>query len=183
MRYCEGYEPDQRAIDLDQDVMTIRMISLGSALFILALVLPLCARGDCSHDAAQIKLALPPEALSIRNALFSRLCERSNGELLDITDPTVAGRLTAPSGMTFISDRSGNPGEFRGNLVLAFLVDLDGTFRDTTIIISSGNKKLDEQTLKTWPCCKYKTPAMLDGRPVRVLMYFKFKATNSGWPP
>jgi hypothetical protein len=112
---------------------------------IVALVLPLCARSECSSDPAQIKLALPPEALSIRNALFSRLCEGSNGQLVDITDQTLAGRLTPPRDIIFLSDRSGNPGELRDDLVFAFLVDLDGSLRDTTIIISSGNKKLDER--------------------------------------
>ena len=49
-------------------------------LFILILCasLPLRAYGDCANDSAQIKLALPPEALSIRNVLFSQL-PRSDG--------------------------------------------------------------------------------------------------------
>jgi len=146
---------------------------------VLPLALPLRAGAECSTDQARIKLALAPESLSIRNELFSRLCESSNGELVDITDTTLAGRLTEPKDIAFLDDRSGNPGELTGNLLLAFMVDLDGRLHDTTIIVGSGNKKLDEQTLKIWPYYRYKTPAKLDGRPVRILMYFKFKATTN----
>jgi len=151
------------------------------ALFAMALplALPLQAAAACSPDQAQIKLALTPQSLSIRNELFSRLCERSNGELVDVTDPTVAGRLTQPKDTVLLNNRSGNPGELNGNLLLAFMVDLDGTLHDTTIIVGSGNKQLDEQTLGLWPFFRYKTPAKLDGRPVRILMYFRFKATNN----
>src|SRR5215813_11384028 len=110
------------------------------------LVLPPPAKGECSTDLAQIKLALAPEPLSIRNALFSRLCESSGGELVDITDSTLGGRLTKPQDIIFLDERSGNPGELNGDLLLAFMVDLDGRLRDTTIIVGSGNKELDEQT-------------------------------------
>ena len=146
---------------------------------VLPLALPLRAGAECSTDQARIKLALAPEPLSIRNELFSRLCESSRGELVDITDPTLAGRLTKPEDIVFLENRSGNPGEFTGDLLLAFMVDLDGRLHDTTVIVSSGNPKLDEQTLKIWPYYRYKTPAKLDGRPVRILMYFKFKATTN----
>ena len=146
---------------------------------VLPLALPLAAAAECSPDQAQIKLALTPQSLSIRNELFSRLCERSNGELVDVTDPTVAGRLAKPKDIVFLNNRSGNPRELNGNLLLAFMVDLDGTLHDTTIIVGSGNKLLDEQTLELWPFYRYKTPAKLDGQPVRILMYYRFKATNN----
>jgi len=145
----------------------------------LLLALPWPSQADCSLDRAQIKLALAPEGLAVRNALFTRLCEGANGELVDMTDPTLADRLTKPQNIVILHNRSGNPGELNGDLLLAFMVDLDGTLHDTTVIVSSGNPKLDEQTLKIWPYYRYKTPAKLDGRPVRLLMYFKFKATNN----
>jgi len=64
-------------------------------MLILCASLPLHAYGDCANDSAQIKLALSPEALSIRNVLFSQLC--GNGDLFDITDPTLSGRLADPA--------------------------------------------------------------------------------------
>jgi hypothetical protein len=156
----------------------IRTFSWRLVAIVSLLALPLSAEAECSVDRAQIKLALAPEALSIRNELFSRLCERSKGDLVDVTDPTLAGRLTQPKDIVVLEHRSGNPAELNGNLLLAFMVDLDGTLHDTTIIVGSGNPKLDEQTLKVWPDYRYKTPAKLDGRPIRLLMYFKFKATT-----
>ena len=161
----------------------MRSAAQTSLFCLLAIVLPftrpLLAGAECNPDQAQIKLALAPESLAIRNELFTRHCVRSYGDLVDITDPTLAGRLTKPQDIVFLDNRSGNPGELNGNLLLAFLVDLDGRLHDTTVIVSSGNPKLDEQTLKIWPYYRYKTPAKLDGRPVRILMYFKFKATTA----
>lgn len=160
-------------------LLSDRPLLLRLFAMILLLAQSLQSKADCTVDQAQIKLALAPESLSIRNELFSRLCERSNGELVDMTDPTLAGRLTDPKNVVLFDNRSGNPGELNGNLLLAFMVDLDGSVHDTTIIVGSGNKQLDEQTLKLWPFYRYKTPAKLDGRPVRILMYFRFKATNN----
>jgi len=157
----------------------IRTSLVGLLALVSILALPFDAAAECSSDEANIKLALPPEPLAIRNALFARLCENSHGELVDITDPRLAGRLTKPKGIVLIDDRSGNPGALNGNLLLGFMVDLDGRLRESTIILSSGDKKLDEQTLKIWPYYRYQTPAKLDGRPVRVMMYFKFKATTN----
>jgi hypothetical protein len=179
--------PVTRRFETSGSLFSSRGIMLGPArtslfsLFAIVslLALPLSAEAECSVDQAQIKLALAPESLSIRNELFSRLCERSKGDLVDVTDPTLKGRLTEPQGIVFLDNRSGNPGELNGSLLLAFMVDLDGRLYDTTVIVNSGNQKLDEQTLKIWPYYRYKTPAKLDGRPVRILMYFKFKATNN----
>src|SRR5689334_18999844 len=103
-----------------------RMFIFRLFAIVVPLALPLHAKSECSTDQAQIKLALAPEPLSVRNALFSRLCASSNGELVDITDPALAGRLTKPQDIIFLHERSGNPGELNGDLLLAFMVDLDG---------------------------------------------------------
>ena len=138
--------------------------------------LPPRAYGDCANDSAQIKLALPPEALSIRNVLFSQLC--GNGELFDITDPTLAGRLAEPRDI--VPPAMWDPRGIRGNLLLAFAVELNGSVNKVTVLVSSGNKELDERAVESWRTARYRAPAKLDGRPVRALMYFKFKAIVNG---
>jgi TonB family protein len=146
-------------------------------ILILCAALPLRANSDCANDSAQIKLALSPESLSIRNALFSQLC--GSGELFDMTDPTLVGRLAEPRAIFpehFMFDSKG----VRGNLLLAYVVELDGLVRHITVLVSSGDTRLDEQAVRTWSTVRYKGPLKLDGRPVRLLMYFKFKAMADG---
>jgi TonB family protein len=134
------------------------------------------AYGDCANDSAQIKLALPPEALSIRNVLFTQLC--GNGELFDITDQTLAGRLAEPRDI--VPPAMWDPRGIRGQLLLAFAVELSGSVHQVTVLVSSGNQEFDERAVGSWRTAKFRTPAKLDGRPVRALMYFRFKAIVNG---
>jgi len=147
-------------------------------LFILILCasLPLRAYGDCATDSARIKLALPPEALSIRNALFSQLCKK--GELFDITDPTLAGRLAGPRD---IAPPAGwDPRGMQGELLMEFAVEVNGSVHHVTVLMSSGNREIDARAVESWRTAGYRTPAKLDGRPVRALMYFRFRAIVNG---
>jgi TonB family protein len=148
-------------------------------LVILSLLAPLCASGECLPDNARIKLGLSPEALAVRNALLSQLCGDGKGMVVDVTDTTLAGRFTRPSQMTG-SDRDMNPRSLVGHLLLMFVVDVDGSIKQPTVLISSGNKQLDDQTLKAWPDQRFKLPGTLDQHPVRVVMYFKFKTKVNG---
>ena len=145
-------------------------------MLVLCASLPLRAYGDCANDSAQIKLALPPEALSIRNVLFAQLC--GNGELFDITDPTLAGRLAGPRDI--VPPAMWDPRGMRGKLLVAFAVETNGSVHHVTVIESSGNREIDALAVESWRTARYRTPAKLDGRPVRALMYFRFKAIVNG---
>jgi hypothetical protein len=148
-------------------------------IVMLGVLTPLCASGECGPDNAQIKLGLSPEALAVRNALLSQLCTDGKGTIVDITDTTLTGRFTPPHQMK-LSDRDFNPDSFLGHLILMFVVDVDGSIKQPTILVSSGNKRLDEQTLKGWPDLGFKEPGKLDGHPVRVLSYFRFRTKVNG---
>ena len=148
-------------------------------IVMLGVLAPLCATGECGPDNAQIKLGLPPEALAVRNALLSRLCADGKGTVVDITDTTLTGRFTPPRQMTG-SDRDMNPRGFVGHLIMMFVVDVNGSIKQPTVLVSSGNKELDEQTLKAWPDQRYKQAGTLDRHPVRVLMYFKYRTKVNG---
>jgi hypothetical protein len=131
----------------------------------LGVLTPLCASGECGPDNAQIKLGLSPEALAVRNALLSQLCPDGKGTIVDITDTTLTGRFTPPRHMN-LSARDFNPDGLMGHLILMFVVDVDGSIKQPTILVSSGNKRLDEQTLKSWPDLGFKEPGKLDGHSV-----------------
>lgn len=145
-------------------------------LLIVGASLTTCAYADCANDVSQIKQALPPEALSVRAALVSQLCATS--ELFDITDPTLTGRLTTPSNI--VAPAMWETHGVRGNLLLGFAVDVHGIVQQVTVLMSSGNRELDAAAVESWRTARYKTPAKLDGRPVRVLMYFRFKSKVNG---
>jgi TonB family protein len=146
-------------------------------LLLLCAALPLRAHADCANDSARIKLALPSESLTTRNDLFSQLC--AEAEMYDETDPGLDGRLTRPH-LKFPDQLEFDSKHIRGNLLLAFVVELDGSVRHATVLVSSGNALLDQQALATWRTIRYKGAAKIDGRPVRLLMYFRFKAIIDG---
>ena len=107
-------------------------------------------------------------------------------ELVDVTDKTLGQRLEPPS-KPKLPDRSldlnsGLPLQngLRGTVLLAFLVDVDGSLRETTVIQSSGNPLIDEAALNWWRYAKYKSPAKLDGRAVRALTYWKMPINTTG---
>jgi TonB family protein len=73
-----------------------------------------------------------------------------------------------------------DPRSIRGNLLLAFAVELSGSVHQVTVLVSSGDKELDERAVESWRTARYRTPAKLDGRPVRALTYVRFKAIVNG---
>jgi len=147
-----------------------------SLVGILCLALTVRAHADCENDSAQIRLALTPEALAVRDALHSQLC--TSGEVYDLTDPGMKERLTEPRDIQGFSvvDADG----IRGNLLLAFAVDPSGSIQQITVLVSSGQKKLDAKAVAFWSKIRFKTPSKLDGQPVRILTYFRFKSIVNG---
>jgi TonB family protein len=151
--------------------------AVGTGLM-LSVVLPLCAAAECTIDPARSRMAvaLPPEALAIRNKLFLEICEKDGGDLVDVTDPTLGGRLEQPKHVQMPPGPSVTP-QHKGIVFLAYLVEVDGSVRQVTVLESSGYKELDEAAVQTWSQGKFTVPAKLDGRPVRVLSYTKMPFT------
>jgi hypothetical protein len=48
------------------------------------------------------------------------------------------------------------------------------------MLTSSGQKQLDAKALAYWRKIRYRTPAKLDGQPVRILTYYRFKSIVNG---
>jgi TonB family protein len=144
---------------------------------------PLAAHAECTVDPSRSRtaLALPAEALAIRNKLFLEICEINVGELADVTDPTLGTRLQRPRHVSMPPGPVPNPGpgepQHTGRVLLAYLVDLDGSVRQVTVLESSGHKELDVAAVETWSHGKFAAPAKLDGRPVRALSYTKMPFT------
>lgn len=159
------------------------LVSITGAFLILSEALALAATAECTIDPARSRmaLALPPEALAIRNKLFLAICEKDGGELIDVTDPTLGPRLEQPRHVSMPpgpvpTPPSGEP-QHAGTVLLAYLIDLDGSVREVTVLETSGYKELDEAAVETWSHAKYVAPMKLDGRSVRALSYTKMPFT------
>jgi TonB family protein len=136
--------------------------TLGAAL-ILSIALPLPAAAECTIDPARSRMIpiLPPEALAIRNKLFLQICEKNGGDLVDVTDPTLVDRLEQPKHVEMPPGPNVTP-QRAGTVLLAYLIDLDGSVRQVTILESSGHKELDEAAVETWSHAKFAASAKLD---------------------
>jgi protein TonB len=68
----------------------------------------------------------------------------------------------------------------QGTVVLAFVVERDGSIQHVAVIESSGYAVLDEAAAGWIEKGGFHSPATLDGQPVRELLYFpvQFKLTG-----
>lgn len=143
---------------------------------ILALLLPAMSHADCRNDNAQIKQVLQGPALAARNALFKELC--ANGaSLIDVTDPGLGARFVPASfekeNILQFYDGVDYPRDLKTTLLLAFLIDVDGSVSHATMLVGSGSKALDDQALSLWSEVKLRAPASNNAEPVRTLVYWK----------
>lgn len=149
--------------------------------YLLLAALPICAGGstDCNVDPARMGRALSPSTLVARNPLFLKLCSATGGSVVDITDPTLRGRLVPPSDLQappknqigrYYSEEDRRSGR-QGRVLLAMLVETDGSTHEVTVLGSSRYHPFDAGASKLWMDSRFKTPAKLDGQPVPALIY------------
>ncbi len=143
---------------------------------LLALSLPAMSRADCRNDDAKIKQVLQGPALAARNALFKQLC--ANGaSLIDITDAGLGAHFVPASfekdNLLQFYDGVDYPRDLKTTLLLAFLIDVDGSVSHATMLVGSGSKSVDDQALSLWSEVKLRAAASNNGEPVRTLVYWK----------
>jgi TonB family protein len=153
-----------------------RHATLRSMTVIVSAMLPTLAISDCVIDPARMKPVLSANALAIRNALFLEACVAAEGALVDSTDPTLASRLEQPRALKIQNSEKYYPKESRrrrieGAARLVFVIGMDGSVSDVTIIESSGHDELDAAAVKMWQEARFGVPAKLDGQPIRALGY------------
>ena len=150
------------------------------AALIMVVLLPAVSYGDCIADHASIKTALSGESLSARNELFLKLCQSLTGEFVDVTDPALEKRFQSPW-------RKGNitttfehyPHDLKASIIVAYLVDLDGSVKYPTLIIGSGNASADAQAVKAMTEMRFREPGKVNGIPIRALMYWRMLPLNT----
>jgi len=156
------------------------------AYFVLLLVASYGTEAACEVETGHFRPKLSTEATVLRNGFYVEQCIRAGGSLIDGTDPTLAGRLESPSepvlpGSTrepygLLARKLG----IRNDPVLAYIVEADGSVGSVTVIDPSGSEQFDNAMIDLCRRTRWKRPAKLDGIPVRVLYYFRYKFAAHG---
>lgn len=146
-------------------------------------LLPLAASATCEiepgrFDSSRVPYKMTEAGIAARNKYFVEQCTRANGEIVDFYDPTLKGRLRRP-GKAVLANGEYYPLWARrmgieGEALVAYVIELDGTVRDVSVIESSGDslqKYLDGAAIEVWRNIRFASPATLDGKPVRVVGY------------
>jgi hypothetical protein len=151
------------------------------AYFVVLLISSYETEAACEIEPGHYRPKLSTEATVLRNAFYVEQCMRAGGNLLDGTDPTLAGRLESPSEQV-ITESTARQYHFlavelgvRIDPVLMFLVESDGSVGNVAVITSSGSEPYDTAVIDLCRRTRWKRPAKLDGVPVGVLYYMRYK--------
>jgi TonB family protein len=161
-------------------------------LFLLAVLWsPLVVAADCTVPPTAVGFRYSAAARAARDDLYEDVCRESNVPVIIASDPTIKSRLEVPSrGHQLVSgdiypDKAKRL-SFEGAVVVAFVVEVDGTIWRSRVIQSSGHTVLDYAAAAFWKQYQFDSPGKFDGAPARVLyelqVNFKLKAPSIGLP-
>ena len=148
--------------------------------------------GCATNAAADCPSPLSSEVLvsDIVREFYEDNCRESDAPLVFSLDPSVKPRLQIPSGGKRLTEDDIYPDKARhtgweGSVVVAFVVELDGTVQHSKIVQSSGHRVLDDAEWMYWKQYKFDRPGQLDGVPARTLMLerMNFKLTGKATLP
>lgn len=135
------------------------------------------ARADCSVDPSRYHLNYSDQTLAARNSFFLSICGDGEKSVIDLTDPTLKSRIGNPA-----RGSSSKKGPYypdiakrrnhQGKTIIAYVVETTGDVESTAVISSSGYDELDDAATDVVKHIHWETPGSLDGRPVRVILYF-----------
>src|ERR1700733_3624885 len=114
-------------------------------------------------------------------------CRDSEAPLAFVLDPSVKTRLQMPSSGGRLTEDDIYPDKarhlsFEGSVVVAFVVELDGTIQHSKIVQSSGHQSLDAAEWMYWKQYKFDGPGQLDGAPARILVLERMNFKLKGGP-
>jgi TonB family protein len=147
--------------------------------FLLALltVVSLSARAneECSVTTSEAPFPYSESALAARNAFLAPICGGANGDIYLPWDPRIKDRFErASQGYSshdqLYPDKAKRQG-LQGRVVVAAVVEADGSIQRTVVMESSGHTVLDEAAMIWIRKGGFRSPARLDGQPVRIMLY------------
>jgi TonB family protein len=123
---------------------------------------------DCPSPIA------PPGFADNVRQFYEDMCRESDIPLVLASDPSVKSRVQVPSAAHRLTEDdiypdSARRSSFEGSIVVAFVVELDGTVQHSKVMQSSGHRSLDNAEWMYWKQNKFDSPGQLDGQPARVI--------------
>jgi TonB family protein len=128
---------------------------------------------QCEPSGNLEPLPLSKEKLAIRDALYTELCRRGGGNLVDGDDAALQPRLQVPKRRgTQIFDADADTSRLirlsKAPVVLAYIVEATGDVSWVSVLESSGDKTLDSLAFSVTKGASFGKGIQLDGRPIRM---------------
>jgi TonB family protein len=163
-----------------------KILTRSHSLLGLLIVVALSARAneECSVITSEAHFAYSESALAARNAFLAATCGGANGDIYLPWDARIKDRFErASQGYSshdqLYPDKAKRQG-LQGKVVVAAVVETDGSIQRTVVMESSGHTVLDEAAMIWIRKSGFKSPARVDGQPVRIMIYvpLEFRVTT-----
>lgn len=137
------------------------------------------ASDSCSVLTSQVLFPYSQSGLAARNKFLGTICGGANGDIFMLQDARFKDRVAGASKGHASHDRlypdKARRRHLEGRVVIAVVVERDGSIQHTAVIETSGHGILDDAAMDWLKKGYYESPAKLDGQPVRVLSYFPIR--------
>ena len=149
-------------------------------VYVVLLAMVSCgAKAACEIEPGHFKPVLSAEAEKARNLFYVEQCTRAGGSLVDGTDPTLKGRLESPPKPQLPSStepygRLAMKIGIKADPLLVFIIEADASVSTIAVIQSSGSEQFDSEIVDFCRRTKWRSPAKLDGAPIRSLQYMRY---------
>ena len=158
--------------------MRIRATLLIASTFTLPSFYVLSAEADTECSAASAPFPYADSERTIRDEFLKDVCGGPNTDIYYLGDPALKDRIQqVPGPHSFrgnvYSDAARRKG-LEGNILVAVVVEEDGSIKHTAVIESTGHKLLDDDAVD-WLRKQSFTQYKLDGKPIRIMFYFPMR--------
>jgi hypothetical protein len=117
--------------------------------------------------------SLSQEKQNLRDAIYLDLCTKAVGDLVNVQDRDLAGRLVYPSKFPVME---AGPSEsiakevmsLKAPVVVVYILEPNGKVSWAAVLESSGLPRVDAVAVAVTKAMYYRKPVTLDGRPVRL---------------
>jgi TonB family protein len=160
------------------------VFSIALAVVVVLASVSARANEECSVVTSEAHFPYSEVGLAARNAFLAQICGGANGDIYLPWDARIKDRFERASKGHSSHDQlypdTARRQNLQGKVVVAVVVERDGSIQHTAVIESSGYAVLDEAAMTWIKKGDFDSPAKLDGQPVRILIYLpiEFKLTT-----
>jgi TonB family protein len=160
------------------------MFAISLAAMLALAPLPAVADEECSVLTSDAPFPYSQSGLAARNEFLASICGGVNGDIYLPWDSRIKGRFERASKGHSSHDQLypdiAKRQNLQGKVVVAAVVERDGSIQQTAVIESSGYTLLDDAAMVWIRKGGFDSPAKLDGQPTRIMIYvpIEFKLTS-----